>query len=127
MSIKLKKLLQEKKSWLKDEDDSLSLQEKREFLEWLKKFNEYADSVHRSISLKEVVEDIDKMLEMASKIALEETDDWFDKVSIDRDMKSLNDNKKIFEKTAKEVTKLQYRLESAYQSIGNVLTKYYDL
>ena len=42
-------------------------------------------------------------------------------------MKQLGESFKVFEKTAKEISTLQQRLESAYEDIGNTLGKYYDI
>ena len=42
-------------------------------------------------------------------------------------MKHLNDSVKLFEKTAKEISVLQQRLESSYEDIGSTLSKYYAI
>jgi hypothetical protein len=42
-------------------------------------------------------------------------------------MKQLSEAQKIFDKTAAEMSTLQQRLESAYEDIGGVLGKYYDI
>lgn len=125
MSVKLRQLVNESKVY--DEEESLSIEEKREFINNVKKFNEYSDIVGRNGSLREIVDELDEFINIAKRIALDEVDEWFDKVSLNRDMKRLEEEQKVFKKTAKEITQLQSRLESCYQSIGNVLTKYYDL
>lgn len=128
MGIKLNNLLSERKFSLNENDDEVvSIEERREFLKNIKRFNEYSKIVNRTESLREIVEDLNNLIETARRVALAETDEWFDRVSLERDMKSLQDDKKLFEKTALEVTRLQNRLESAYQGIGNTLAKYYDL
>ena len=42
-------------------------------------------------------------------------------------MKSMNESFKVFEKTISEVNTLQQRLESAYDEMGEVLGKYYEI
>ena len=42
-------------------------------------------------------------------------------------MKRMNESFKVFEKTLKEVSTLQQRLESSYDEIGEVLGKYYEI
>jgi hypothetical protein len=125
MSVKLRQLVKESKVY--DEEETLSIEDKREFINNVKKFNEYSDIVGRNGSLREIVDELDEFINIAKRIALDEVDEWFDKVSLNRDMKQLEEEKKLFKKTAKEITQLQSRLESCYQGIGNVLTKYYDL
>jgi hypothetical protein len=63
----------------------------------------------------------------ASKLALQETDDWFDGVTVKRDMKEVAKSTQLFEKAAKELSTLQQRLESVFEDIGHKLGKYYDI
>jgi hypothetical protein len=42
-------------------------------------------------------------------------------------MKELNNNNKEFTKTVAEVSKLQQRLESLYEEMGNNLSRYYEV
>ena len=67
------------------------------------------------------------MSEGASQLALQETDGWFDGVTVKRDMKEVANSTKLFEKAAKEVSTLQQRLESIFEDLGNKLGKYYNI
>ena len=42
-------------------------------------------------------------------------------------MKELVNNNKEFGKTVQEITKLQQRVESLYEEIGNNLSRYYEI
>jgi len=42
-------------------------------------------------------------------------------------MKELNTKNKDFVKTVNEITKLQQRLESLYEEMGNGLSRYYEI
>jgi len=77
--------------------------------------------------LMEAYENIKNIVETAEKLTLKETGDWFDKVTVNRHMKSMNESFKIFSSTIKEVSTLQQRLESSYDEIGEVLGKYYEI
>ena len=70
---------------------------------------------------------ISELVEKAEKIALQETEEWFDEVTIKRNMKELNSNNKEFGKTVSEINKLQQRLESLYEEMGNNLSRYYEI
>ena len=58
---------------------------------------------------------------------LQETEEWFDEVTIKRNMKELNSKNAEFSKTVSEITKLQQRLESLYEEMGNGLSRYYEI
>jgi hypothetical protein len=58
---------------------------------------------------------------------MDESGDWFDKVTLSRHSKKMNESLKIFEKTAEEMSKLQQRMEAVYEEIGETLGKYYDI
>jgi len=60
-------------------------------------------------------------------LSLKETDEWFDEVTVKRNMKSLRSNNEQFMKTVNEVSKLQQRLESLYEEMGHTLSRYYEI
>ena len=104
----------------------LSEEQKKAFLEAVKQYKKYGEAVYRNAGLGEVYESIKNMVEMAGKVTLSETDDWFDNVTVSRHMKRMGESFKVFEKTLKEVSTLQQRLEASYDEIGEVLGKYYE-
>jgi hypothetical protein len=120
------------KSWVKEEDERQSTEEMTEeqrsaFLEAVKGYRTYGEAVYRKEGLTKVYESIRNMVEVANKVTLSETGDWFDGVTVGRHMKRMNESFKVFEKTLKEVSTLQQRLESSYDEIGEVLGKYYEI
>jgi hypothetical protein len=60
-------------------------------------------------------------------MTLQETENWFDGVTVQRHMKQLKEAYKILQKTAGELRQSQQRFESAYDDIGTVLGKYYEV
>ena len=109
------------------EEKRMTNEEKREFLKAVSEYKKFGESIYRSANLAEVHESIKNLVETAHKVTLEETGDWFDKVTVNRHMKSMNESFKVFEKTIQEVNTLQQRLESCYDEMGEVLGKYYDI
>jgi hypothetical protein len=122
-SMKLSNLVKENASGI----DGMSTEQKKAFLEAVYKFAEHAPGIYRQHSLKETADALNHMIEAANHLTLSETEDWFDKVTVSRHMKQLAEAQKIFDKTAGEMSTLQQRLESAYEDIGGVLGKYYDI
>lgn len=110
-----------------DPTNNLTKEAKKAFLEAVGKYNEYSNSIYREHNLKEISQNIVAMGKLAEKIAVNETDDWFDGMTIKRDMKSLQDSVKMFEATCKEMSQLQHRLESLYEECGSKLGKYFEI
>jgi ribosomal protein S21 len=113
----------------KEEEPSTAFtpEQKKEFMESVARFNEYKKAIFRNEGLKESFDSIKGLVETANKLTLTETEDWFDKVTVSRHMKRMNESFKVFEKTISEVNTLQQRLESSYEEIGEVLNKYYKI
>ena len=109
------------------EEKGMTNEEKREFLKAVSEYKKFGESIYRSANLAEVHDSIKNVVETAHKVTLEETGDWFDKVTVNRHMKSMNESFKLFSKTIQEVNTLQQRLESCYDEMGEVLGKYYEI
>ena len=116
--MKLRKILAESK---------LEPAQKKTFLEAMQKFNEYGKHVYRESELKSIVETMETLMSGASNFIIDESDDWFDSLTVKRDSKDINNTAKLFTKTANEMVGLQHRLESFYEDLGNKLGRYYDL
>ena len=118
MAIKLKKIISESK---------LTPEQKASFVEAVSKFNSFGGKIYRENNIKEVVESINKLSTGAGQYIMAETEDWFDGVTVKRDVKEINKSSTLFEKTALEMERLQQRLESLYEDLGGKLGRYYDL
>ena len=101
--------------------------EKKQTLESVSRFNELGKNIYKTQEISELVETIKTLSENASKMAIEETADWFDAVSVKRDCKAIGESVKIFESTFSEISTLQQRLESVFEDIGGKLGKYYEI
>lgn len=122
---KLKDLLNEETGKLGPR--KLKTEEKTAFLSEVSAFNTYAEAVYRNSQLKEVANKINNICEKAEMLTLSETEDWFDEVTVKRNMKHLKENAKNFSKTVAEISTLQQRLESLYEEMGHTLGRYYEI
>ena len=120
MGIKLSRLME-------GESKRLSTAEIKEVLESVKRFNEYGSKIYRTDEINDMVESIKNICEKAGQLAIQETADWFDVVSVRNDVKGIGGAVDSFAKTAKEISTLQQRLESVYEDIGHKLGKYYEI
>lgn len=90
-------------------------------------FNNFNESIYTKRNLEEVVGKIKNIVENFREVLSNENDEWFDEVTLRRRVKNIQESYKVFESTAKDVTNLQKRLESAYEDIGLQLEKYYEI
>jgi len=110
-----------------ENEKGMTNEEKKAFLEAVASYRQLGEMISHKGDLREIHENIKKIVESASSLTLKETGDWFDKVTVNRHMKSMNESYKIFSNSIKEVVTLQQRMESAYDEIGEVLGKYYEI
>ncbi len=118
---KLKKLLEE----IAFENDAPKIN-KHEVIESVAAYGSLGKQLY-SHNISEMAKNLVKIAEDAQNHVLSETDDWFDKVSISRNMKSLNGMVKEFKKGATEYNALNQRLTALYEDMGGILNRYYDI
>tara|TARA_R110001592_G_C12858005_1_gene722528 strand:- start:27 stop:542 length:516 start_codon:yes stop_codon:yes gene_type:complete len=121
--MKLKKIYES----FENDKPAMSKGERKAFLENISNFSSFGKNIYREASLKETVQSIKELTEAAGHVALAEGDDWFDNMSVKRDMTEVSRATKLFEKTAKDMSVLQQRTESLYEEIGMRLSKYFDM
>ncbi|MBC8428346.1 hypothetical protein H8D04_00540 [bacterium] len=97
------------------------------FMGEVAKFNTYGEHIYREGNLKELAVKLSRLAETAHSHILSETEDWMDKTSVNRNMKSMKSSTAEFVKTANEVHALNDRLCDLYENIGFTLSKYYEI
>ena len=95
--------------------------------EALKNYNKLGETLYQQQTLKETAKSLSKIAEMAASHTLQETEDWFDKVTVSRNMKELTTHSKQFSKIAEEASSVQQRLAGLYEDMGNILNRYYEI
>ena len=100
---------------------------KMQTFENVKNFSIIGKSLYNSGNIMEVAKQLSDIAESAHNHVLSEQDDWFDKVSVNSNMKSLKGSVIEFQKTAREANQLNQRLQGLYEDIGHVLNRYYDI
>ena len=105
----------------------LTSEQKQTYIEAIGRYNEYRSVVHRSKELPEVVSQIKRIVEFASKNMVEESGDWFEGVSHRRNSKRLKESVTEFQKLSEKIVKLQRTLESIYENIGKQLGSFYEI
>ena len=106
---------------------NLTSEQKQQYIEAISRYNEYRSVVHRSKTLPEIVGEIKKLVEFASKNMVEESGDWFEGVSHRRNTQRLKESVNEFQKISIKIVKLQRTLESIYENIGKQLGTFYEI
>ena len=78
-------------------------------------------------NIMEAAKQLAEMADNAQNHVLSETSDWFDGVSVKRNMKELKGLTGQFKKTAVEANATNQRLSALYEDMGNILNRYYDI
>jgi len=111
---------------LEREPVQITKEEKKAFIESVKSFSQLGEGVYGRTNLQELCEKVKYMVEMANQVTLSEGD-WFDGITVNRNMKEIANSYKVFEKTAQEMSILQERLSAAYEDIGQGLGRYFEI
>ena len=101
--------------------------DKHKVIEGVKNYGIVGKQLYNSSNIMEIAKQLAEVAESAHHHILGEESDWFDKVSVSRNMKTLKGNVMEFQKAAKESHMLNQRLTSLYEDIGHVLNRYYDI
>jgi hypothetical protein len=123
--LSLRKILRE--SELDGNSNKLPSTLKKHFLEIISTYGQHRDGMSRKSDIRQVAETLGGIADAASEYTLREADDWFDTVTIKRNMKELANLQKAFEKEAMEAKSQEQRLEALYEDMGHVLGRYFEI
>ena len=120
--IRLKDLLNEE-----DKLQQLPTEIKKHFLEIISTFGQFGEQMNRKSDIRTIAETLGGIADAAQEYTLREGGDWFDRVTIKRNMTELKKFQAAFEKEALEATAQEQRLEALYEDMGNVLGRYFEI
>jgi hypothetical protein len=121
--MSLSKMVKEKYGEVESETKISS----KQILSKIQEFSSLGKSIYKSGDLKETAKTLSDIANSAKVHTLRETENWFDKVTVNRNMKELTNLSKNFGKLSEEASAVQQRLEALYEDMGIVLSRYYDL
>ena len=101
--------------------------DKYKVVEGVKNFGIVGKQLYNNNNIVETAKQLAEIAESAHHHILGENDDWFDKISVNKNMKQLKGSVVEFTKTAKEAQALNQRMTALYEDIGHVLNRYYDI
>ena len=108
------------------ETDKVKIQkeDKKSFLQSVANFHQIGEMIFSNAKLKEVSETLSNIVQQAEAITMQESENWFDNVTVSRHMKQMNEAYKVFEKTANEISNekaigwFQGRMEFGPRALG---------
>ena len=101
--------------------------DKFQVIEAIKSYSRVGKQLYSNNGILDAAKQLAQMAESAQNHVLSETDDWFDAVSVKRNMKELKGLTGQFKKTAVEANSVNQRLSALYEDMGNILNRYYDI
>ncbi len=120
--IKLKHILRET-----EEFQQLPSELKKHFLEIISTYGQHREGMNRKSDIMQIAETLGGIADAAQEYTLREGGDWFDRVTIKRNMNELKKLQSGFEKEAVEAKAQQQRLEALYEDMGHVLGRYFEI
>ncbi len=120
--IKLKDLMKEN-----EEFQQLPSSTKKHFLEIISTYGQYREQMGRKSDIRNIAETLGAIADAAQEYTLREGGDWFDRVTIKRNMGELKKLQGAFEKEAVEAQAQQQRLDALYEDMGHVLGRYFEI
>ena len=99
----------------------------KEFMGEVSNFNAFSKQIYREGNLRELAERLSKLAMTAKQHTIQETEDWFDKITVNRNMKDLTGLSNQFKKVATEAQGLQERMGGLYEDMGHILGRYYEI
>ena len=96
----MKHILNEKYLGEEDKAPAMSSEDKRTFMEAVANYQQLGKMVYATGGLREVAKTLENIVEQAENITIQESEHWFDNVTVSRHMKQLREAYKVFEKTA---------------------------
>ena len=120
--LKLRDLLKET-----EEFQQLPTELKKHFLEIISTYNQHREGMSRKSDIMQIAETLGGIADAAQEYTLREGGDWFDRVTIKRNMNELKKLQTSFEKEAVEAQSQQQRLEALYEDMGHVLQRYFEI
>jgi hypothetical protein len=93
----------------------------------LAQYNKLGESIFGKSDITKISEKLSWIASQAKSHTLQETDSWFDKITVNRNMKELTGLSKQFSKISSEANGLKQRMGALYEDMGNILGRYYSI
>ena len=93
----------------------------------ISQYNQIGEAIFGKSNITQISEKLSWIANQAKSHTLQETEDWFDKITVNRNMKELTGLSKQFSKISSESEALQQRLGALDEDMGNIIGRYYEI
>ena len=90
-------------------------------------YNKLGEAIFGDSNITKIAEKLSWIANQAKSHTLSETEEWFDRITVNRNMKELTGLSNSFSKIAGEAKSLQERMGALYEDMGNILGRYYEI
>ena len=90
-------------------------------------YNKLGEAIFGDSNITKIAEKLSWIANQAKSHTLSETEEWFDRITVNRNMKELTGLSNSFGKIAGEAKSLQERMGAMYEDMGNILGRYYEI
>ena len=90
-------------------------------------YNKLGESIFGESNITKIAEKMSWIANQAKSHTLSETESWFDRITVNRNMKELTGLSNQFGKIANEAKTLQQRMGALYEDMGSILGRYYEI
>jgi len=90
-------------------------------------YNKLGEAIFGDSNITKIAEKLSWIARQAKSHTLSETEEWFDRITVNRNMKELTGLSNNFSKIASEAKSIQERMGALYEDMGNILGRYYKI
>jgi hypothetical protein len=100
---------------------------KERIMNSIREYNMLGKQIYREGNLVDLAKNLSEIATFAEQYTIEGANDWFDGVTIQRNMKELKNFSGEFGKVAEAVQQHQDRMSSLYEDMGHILNRYFEI
>lgn len=130
MSKKLIDIIVENGGYVPSNDinqQRLTTEDKKNILSKISTYNSVGKTLYAESDMIQIAKTLLEIAEGAQRIALDETEDAFDKITVNRNMKELKSLSEQFSKAATEAQAYKQRLTGLYEDMGHLLSRFFHI
>ena len=133
MALKMRDLISEKfANSLQSEEfgqevPKLTKEQKSGILSKISEYNKYGKALYNETDMVEIAKALSEIADGAQSVALEETGNSFDKLTVNRNMTDLKKLSEQFGKAAIEAQAFKQRMTALYEEMGHIINRYYNV
>jgi len=100
---------------------------KAKFDEMIEQFKGHGDTLYNMGKYREIAEYFNNLAENAEHYLVSEDSNWFDNITVKRNLKELKSYANDFARVSGEAQSLQERMAALYEDMGVILNRYFDV